>query len=229
MYSDFIIRGTKIVEYIGNGGDVVIPEGVTEIDDTTFTNAVHHYEYDSKRNIPIDKTEVSFDVKDKITSIHVSSTVVEINNAFCDLINLSKVTFADNSKLETIPYMAFRDCKSLRKIVLPESVKSIEKWAFMKCNDVTVVVGSKCKVDSDVFGISSFLSVGAKIEVPYNYEYKNDIDKQLLLPQSSTKFNSVSLSSYDSSVEYYWFIIIAILYCLYLQMDIIFLLFQLEL
>lgn len=34
--SDFIIENGKLREYIGLGGDIVIPEGVTEIDPSAF-------------------------------------------------------------------------------------------------------------------------------------------------------------------------------------------------
>ena len=34
--SDFIIENTCLIRYIGSGGDVVIPEGVTAIGDNAF-------------------------------------------------------------------------------------------------------------------------------------------------------------------------------------------------
>lgn len=225
MNSDFVIRGTEIIEYIGKGGDIIIPEGVTEIDDITFSNTVHHYEYDSIRKRAVDQTEVSNEIKDKITSIHISSTVIEINDSFRNLVNLNKVTFASNSKLETIPYMAFWGCKSLKEIELPESVKEISKYAFYDCGDVIVKIGSNCKVSPDIFGGDKCKSNGSKVVIPIGYKYKNEIPFDLLSSNNRTVSSTASSNTHTSSTDIFDFdgfqIFLIVMFFVYLALFLI--------
>jgi hypothetical protein len=79
-----------------------------------------------------------------ITKVEIPSTCHVKNGAFMGCPNLEEVVFYDvehGEKKETsiFPY-AFFDCKKLKKIVLPETLKSIGKNAFGHClgiKDVT--------------------------------------------------------------------------------------------
>ncbi|MFG6332423.1 MAG: leucine-rich repeat domain-containing protein [Lachnospiraceae bacterium] len=52
---------------------------------------------------------------------------------------LTKVTFADNTIIETIGDDAFGKCRSLAEIKLPSSMKSIGSRAFWDCTALTTM------------------------------------------------------------------------------------------
>ncbi len=56
---------------------------------------------------------------------------------------IREVTFANNSQITVIGADAFKNCKGLRKIVLPASVKKIEKGAFYGCDRLEEVIFSE--------------------------------------------------------------------------------------
>lgn len=162
MPRDYIIDGNKIVNYIGDGGDVVIPNGVTELDEYCFTKSVPKKEYEN--GTLKEYIAVNFDTKKKIKSIFIPNSVKELEEStFSDLVNLEKVTFQSGSQLKEIPGLAFTGCKSLKSIVLPDSVKYIDSYAFSDCGKIEVHVGMDCKVNDLVFGSGEYFSSGAKI------------------------------------------------------------------
>ncbi len=66
------------------------------------------------------------------------------------------VYFANNSKITTIGANAFKDCTSLRKIVLPASITLIEQGAFSGCTSLTEIVftaslDNKLTIESGAF------------------------------------------------------------------------------
>ena len=71
------------------------------------------------------------------------------------------ITFAENSKCESIGYYAFRYCSSLTSITIPESVTSIGYYAFYYCTSLTRVYYKGG--ESDWNNIS--------IDNTYNYNY----------------------------------------------------------
>ena len=42
--------------------------------------------------------------------------------------------------VEVIKKQAFQDCRSLRKILIPPSVRAIKDWAFSGCKELTTVI-----------------------------------------------------------------------------------------
>lgn len=88
--------------------DIVIPEGVTEIQSNAFLLC---------RNL---------------TSIVIPNTVISIgSHAFDGCANLSSVALSSN--LETIEAFAFGNCANLHSIDIPKSVKKINGSAFFSC------------------------------------------------------------------------------------------------
>ena len=61
-----------------------------------------------------------------------SVTTIE-SNSFNKCINLTSVTFTDNTKLNTIKSRAFIDCSRLTSLVIPSTVQTIETNAFEDC------------------------------------------------------------------------------------------------
>ena len=68
---------------------------------------------------------IDFNGSHNVTSIE--------HHAFNGYIKLESITFTSPSNLTSIGLQAFRDCKALEKIEIPESVSDIEKEAFMNC------------------------------------------------------------------------------------------------
>ncbi len=105
-----------ITRYMGSGGDVVIPNGVT-----TIGNGI-------------------FQFNNSITSVVIPDSVTTIgDNAFDQCESLKTVTFGTNSQLTTIGGSAFSFCPMIESISISDSVTSIGKYAFYYCNSLSTV------------------------------------------------------------------------------------------
>lgn len=123
---DFIIKNGILMEYHGPGGAVVIPDGVTRLQDT-------------------------FRYNDTITSITLPDGLTEISSAaFEQCKKLSFVKLPEG--LLEIGDLAFIDCEKLESIVIPDSVQTIGRGAFARCSSLrSVNLPSTAKVDSSAF------------------------------------------------------------------------------
>ena len=133
------IKGTKLVEYMGFGGDVVIPDGITEIDKNAFfgmdsINSItipDSVEKIGKRaifGIPDLEIKASDNVKEIIRR---DSMVIKKNELREYNGNDTEVIVPDGIK--TIAPNAFSQAASVKKILLPDSVKSIDYATFSYC------------------------------------------------------------------------------------------------
>ena len=105
-----------ITAYLGSGGDIVIPNGVT-----TIGNGI-------------------FQFNTSITSVVIPDSVTTIgDNAFDQCESLKTVTFGTNSQLTTIGVSAFSFCPNIESISISDSVTSIGKHAFYDCNSLSTV------------------------------------------------------------------------------------------
>jgi hypothetical protein len=62
------------------------------------------------------------------------------DDAFSNQMNITSVSFLENSLLETIGIGAFNSCKSLESIIIPSSVTSIGDGAFNSCSELKSVI-----------------------------------------------------------------------------------------
>ena len=136
--NDFVIENGVLKEYKGQGGDVVIPEGVKSIGDSAF-------EYCKSLTsivIPDGVTSIgdwAFNGCSSLTSVVIPNGVTSIGNwAFNGCSSLTSVVIPDG--VTSIGDWAFNGCSSLTSIVIPEGVTSIGDWAFYKCSSLTSVV-----------------------------------------------------------------------------------------
>ena len=110
--SDFRITKTGcLTKYVGPGGDVVIPEGVTEIGYAAFYN--------------------NYDIK----SVKFSGGLTKIGaQAFEDCTNLEEVILPEG--LACVGHSAFKRCTKLKSVTIPNSVIGIEYQAFADCGNL---------------------------------------------------------------------------------------------
>lgn len=128
---DFVIEENELVEYVGDGGDVIIPEGVTRIG------------------------ESAFECCDSLTSVSLADSVTSIGDyAFSECQNLDTVIINDN--VPSISYYAFHLCTGLTSVTIGKNITNIKRSAFELCHDLRRVyyngdIASWCNIDFDEF------------------------------------------------------------------------------
>ena len=97
--------GKYLRGYAGNDASVVIPDGVTYIDNESFKDC------------------------DKLTKVTIPSSVDYIGyNAFDGCVSLETVIIPDG--VTSIGYKAFFGCTSLKNVTIPKNVTNIDNYAF---------------------------------------------------------------------------------------------------
>ena len=112
----FHIENGVLKEYTADPGvtDIVIPEGVIEINRFAFTGS-------------------------DITSAVVPGSVKTIgHHAFCSCANLTSVTFLPG--VEVLDNCVFQNSKNLKQVTLPDTVTAIGERVFDKCQSLCSVV-----------------------------------------------------------------------------------------
>ena len=123
--SDFYIRSGVLAAYTGPGGDVVIPDGVTEIGYLAFYNC------------------------SRVTGVTIPDSVTEISNeAFKGCTSLTSITIPDS--VTGIGSEAFSGCTGLSGVTIPDSVKKLDDYVFSGCTGLTSVT-----ISDGVTGIGS--------------------------------------------------------------------------
>ena len=141
---------------------LVVENGVTSIGDSAFRDYDALIDADMSKASSLEVIKTSFPGCDVLESVKLNEGLVEIGgSAFNSCKNLKKihipstvtaiggycfercsgleeVTFADDSKLETIAVRTFND-PGLKKITIPKSVKYIQEGAFFWCSGLKSV------------------------------------------------------------------------------------------
>ena len=103
--NDFVIKNGTLVEYVGSGGDVVIPEGVTRIGRQAFFS------------------------RNTVSSEVIPAGVTDIDKeAFIFCRNLKEIKLPES--VTRIGEKAFAYCTSLQTVSLPSNITNLEKKAF---------------------------------------------------------------------------------------------------
>ena len=128
--NEFLCENGKLIKYIGNSTDVIIPDGISEIGFYVFSD------------------------NNRIESVTIPDTIKVIPTAaFCNCTRLKKVQLGRNVE-KILPY-AFGGCESLEEIRIPGSVKVLDRVVFKGCISLkrvqleeglrTITVGAFCK------------------------------------------------------------------------------------
>ena len=122
---DFIIENGVLTIYVGIGGDVVIPNGVTRLGEWAFKFCKN------------------------LTSITIPNSVTSISNfAFSDCTSLTSIIIPDS--VTSIGNWAFEDCHNVREIILSSTAETfdgsdLEKiWNYFFKNDFKIVMMYSC-------------------------------------------------------------------------------------
>ncbi len=105
---DFVTENGVLKKYVGPGGDVVIPDGVTIIGQGAFRGCVN------------------------VTGIQIPDTIGTIKRyAFWGCNSLKRIVIT--AGLQEIGQNLFKNCSGLKEVILPESITSIGEFAFEGC------------------------------------------------------------------------------------------------
>ena len=147
--SDFTIENGVLKKYNGSGGDVVIPDGVTQIQYNVFRDCTGL----TSIKIPNSVTSIgycAFSGCSGLTSITVDTNNTNYSSSDGILYNKNKTTLiccpASKQGAVTIPNSvtgiasaAFSGCTGLASITLPDSVTWIGESAFSGCTGLTSI------------------------------------------------------------------------------------------
>ena len=178
---DFIIEGGVLVEYNGTGGNVVIPDGVTEIAPEVF------YGFFSFSGLKVTLPN----------SIRVIG-----REAFCES-PLSSINLPEG--LTTIEDMAFAECGSLASVTLPSSLRTIGNEAFDNCRSLARVSFSSGlqEIGMNAFSFCALtqVDVPAGVTVGRNAFYGNPTTKATFGGRAVTKEEQTAYF-YDTPLYY---------------------------
>ena len=156
---DFQIDDGVLTAYFGDGGEVVIPEGVTKIGTAAFQNCTGLV----KVTMPDSVAEIGISAFQNCTGlseVELSSNLVQIGeSAFSGCSNLQKIELPE--KLEKIGISAFSSCSGITgELVIPDSVTSIGTSAFWSCSKLTgLTIGEGViRIDDSAFAGCSGLT-----------------------------------------------------------------------
>lgn len=179
--TQFDIVGTTLVEYIGNGGDVVIPDQVTVIGTNAFAGCTNV----TSVQFPKTVREIEAYAFDGCSGLTGSLTYKENKNTFPNNLNhlgdyafrgCTKITEVDiPNKLYTMGTNIFDGCTSLTKATLPDQFLGqkvttyIPAYTFRNCTSLTDVTLSKkaARIDDSAFEGCTQLT---KIVIPNTVE-----------------------------------------------------------
>ena len=127
---DLIVENGVLLFYLGPGGAVTIPDGITHIGDRAFYR------------------------RSDITAITVPDGVVSIgNHAFSGCSRLADITLTNN--ITSIGAYAFYDCARLSSITIPAGISIIETHTFYLCTRLNNVRIPDTVTDIDSYAFAS--------------------------------------------------------------------------
>ena len=173
--NEFIIENGVLKKYVGPGGDVVIPEGVTEIGDSAFANSAN------------------------LVSISLPESVLKIG--FQSFRNCATLQRFSAGKIVQIESTAFANCKSLKNVEIPAFGVEIDDDAFHRCEQLQDKAGfviwgsvlhSYCGKDTKVVVPTGITRIGA-----HSFSYRNN-PEAVVLPEGVTTIGDGAFSGIDA-------------------------------
>jgi len=190
LYDAFIYSYSKagdtvyIREYVGEGGDVVIPE---EIDGLPVVYIA----------------QAAFGECTDVTSIQIPDNVQSIaREAFTGCTNLKSVNIPEGVTI--LSYYVFEDCASLESVALPSTLVEIEEGAFEGCASLTSVVipegvvlrGYDMGIFDDCTSLKEVVLPTTTTVIP-TYMFRNSGLTEFVIPAHITKVDSQAFVGCD--------------------------------
>ena len=165
--SDFVIENGVLKKYVGPGGDVVIPEGVTSIGGRAFEGCW------------------------SLTSVTIPAGVTGIGDrAFSNCWGLRNVTIVEG--VGSIGSFAFSSCGKLIGMIIPEGVDKIGERAFISCDNLEEI---SLPESLSVLGEGAFLECKKITEVTLPDRFIKSIKKlPAELSKAARRMNSEQLA-----------------------------------
>ena len=202
IYSD--AERTNLTAYIGNGGDVVIPNSVTNIGSSAFYGCSGL----TSVTIPNSVTSIggyAFRNCSGLTSVSIGNSVTSIGNyAFYGCSSLTAVNFnATNcTTMGSYSYPVFQDCNADAIINIGEGVTTIPDYAFegLLGNDILIIPNSVTSIGVDAFyGCSGLTSVtiGNSVTSIGNFAFSgcSGLTGDLIIPNSVMSVGTSAFSN----------------------------------
>ena len=220
--ADFVIENGILKKYIGSGGDVAIPQGVTAIGprafsfctaltDVTIPGSVRRigdeafFCCEALRSAAVEAGveeigDGAFWNCKELLSASLPQSVVRIGaKAFCDCWKLSQIALPD--RVTRIERMTFINCWEMKAATLPESLEAIDDEAFRFCYNLgsARIPAGVTRIGREAFAHCSALS---SVDLPARLA---QIDaeafcgcerlREVALPESATKVGRGAFSA----------------------------------
>lgn len=146
--SDMRIMGNA---FYGSGlKAVTLPEGVSYLGEFCFSGCKNlleiqvaegnaHYASSDGVLFNKEKTKLITCPAGKTGSYNVPDTVLAFMSGAFEWCSLNEIHMSEQCKLQTLGYRTFYNCNSLKKIDIPDSILSIESYAFAYCDNLEEV------------------------------------------------------------------------------------------
>ena len=154
---------------------VVLNDNITFIGDAAFSGCVGL----TKMEIPSNVTEISsyvFEGCTNLKNITWGEKVTSIGDyAFSGCYFLEDLCFNNNSTIENIGEGAFRQCISLKEVIIPNSIKNVAEYAFYGCTNIkNAVIGKEAVyIGKNVFEACPNIET---ITIPFVGEIPNETE-----------------------------------------------------
>ena len=140
--NEFHIVDTTIVEYIGKGGDVKIPEKVTAIGDMAFSGRSDVTSVEFTKDVTW-IGEKAFENCTGLKGVFTppSNLAYIGDSAFAGCTGITEVEL--QNKPMTVGTHIFEDCTSLQKVIIPKTMGTIPDYTFYGCRSLTDITIDK--------------------------------------------------------------------------------------
>ena len=179
--------GTVVKLGISPNGELVIPEGITEIAAKAFQGQIGLTKITLPASLKTignmafencsELTEVTFDIGEGATSALVN--LGESSFRYCA--KLKKALLPEDAYITTLPITLFYGCVSLEEVTIPTAVETISRSCFYNCSSLrNIDVSNVSFGETSFYGTSCFTEYEFKTNISYGkdiFKYADSITK----------------------------------------------------